>query len=60
MNPTAEFDVIVYGATGFTGRLVAEHIGQASPGKVRWAMSGRSARQAGRRPRRDRRPATRR
>lgn len=37
-----EFDVIVYGATGFTGRLVAEYlIGNARAAK--WAMAGRSA-----------------
>ncbi len=38
------YDVVVYGATGFTGRLVAEHMlaayGAASD--TRWAMAGRS------------------
>jgi short subunit dehydrogenase-like uncharacterized protein len=35
-----EFDIIVYGATGFTGRLVAEYlVAQDTP---RWAMAGRS------------------
>jgi short subunit dehydrogenase-like uncharacterized protein len=42
MNPAADFDVIVHGATGFTGRLVAEHLARHHP-EVRWAMSGRSA-----------------
>jgi len=42
MNPNAEFDVVVHGATGFTGRLVAEHLARHHP-DVRWAMSGRSA-----------------
>ncbi len=42
MNPSAEFDVIVHGATGFTGRLVAEHLAAHHP-DLRWAMSGRSA-----------------
>ncbi len=37
-----EFDVIVYGATGFTGRLVAEYLAQTYPAGVRWAMAGRS------------------
>jgi short subunit dehydrogenase-like uncharacterized protein len=39
-----EFDVIVYGATGFTGRLVAEHMLKlyGAGGQVRWAMAGRS------------------
>ena len=38
-----EFDVIVYGATGFTGRLVAEYLQRTygSGGDVRWAMAGR-------------------
>lgn len=43
MNPEAEFDVVIYGATGFTGRLVAEYM-QAQYGRsVNWAMAGRSA-----------------
>ena len=37
-----EFDVIVYGATGFTGRLVAEYIQKEYGDSVRWAMAGRS------------------
>ena len=39
-----DFDVIVYGATGFTGRLVAEYLVAAYPGDAapRWAMAGRS------------------
>ncbi|HYD88171.1 MAG TPA: saccharopine dehydrogenase NADP-binding domain-containing protein [Vitreimonas sp.] len=38
-----EFDVVVYGATGFTGRLVAEHLLRTygADGDVRWAMAGR-------------------
>jgi short subunit dehydrogenase-like uncharacterized protein len=44
MASERELDVIVYGATGFTGRLVAEYLvsrlsGQDAP---RWAMAGRS------------------
>lgn len=44
MNPNAEFDLIVYGATGYTGRLVAEHLAQryGVGGEVKWAMAGRS------------------
>jgi len=37
-----EFDIIVYGATGFTGRLVAEYLGETYPTGVTWAMAGRS------------------
>jgi len=44
MNPNAEFDIIVYGATGYTGRLVAEYLAQryGVGGQVTWAMAGRS------------------
>ena len=44
MKPDAEFDIIVYGATGYTGRLVAEYLGQryGVGGQVNWAMAGRS------------------
>ena len=38
-----EFDIIVYGASGYTGQLVAEYLfGQYGTGKLRWAMAGRS------------------
>jgi short subunit dehydrogenase-like uncharacterized protein len=45
MNPAAEFDLIVYGASGFTGRLVAEYLSTryGVGGEVSWAMAGRSA-----------------
>ncbi len=40
---TRDFDLIVFGATGFTGRLVADYLrGAAEPGPVRWAIAGRS------------------
>ncbi|OZA91723.1 MAG: saccharopine dehydrogenase, partial [Erythrobacter sp. 34-65-8] len=40
-----QFDIIVYGATGYTGRLVAEHFVREYAGKAdapKWAMAGRS------------------
>ena len=39
-----ELDVIVFGATGFTGRLVAQYLAEryGVDGDVRWAMAGRS------------------
>lgn len=37
-----QFDVVVYGATGFTGRLVAEYLASQYGGDVAWAMAGRS------------------
>ena len=36
----AEFDIVVYGASGFTGRLVAEYL--VKRGIRHWAMAGRS------------------
>ncbi len=40
----ADHDIIVYGATGYTGRLVAEHMLKAygAAGDLSWAMAGRS------------------
>lgn len=39
-----EFDIIVWGASGFTGRLVAEYLIQryGVGGDLRWAMAGRN------------------
>jgi short subunit dehydrogenase-like uncharacterized protein len=44
MRPDTEFDIIVHGATGFTGRLIAEHLHSryGNGNTVKWAMSGRS------------------
>jgi short subunit dehydrogenase-like uncharacterized protein len=39
-DETRDFDIVVYGATGFTGRLVAEYL--VARGIKRWAMAGRS------------------
>ncbi len=45
MAQDREFDVIVYGATGYTGRLVADYLARTygQGGEVKWAMAGRSA-----------------
>lgn len=37
------FDVVVFGATGFAGRLVAEYLQEHHADSVRWAIAGRSA-----------------
>jgi short subunit dehydrogenase-like uncharacterized protein len=44
MKPSSKFDIIVYGATGFTGQLVAEYLAQHYTGNdaPTWAMAGRS------------------
>lgn len=36
------YDVVIFGATGFTGRLVAEYLAAEYGSAVRWAMAGRS------------------
>jgi short subunit dehydrogenase-like uncharacterized protein len=40
MAGAREFDIIVYGATGYTGRLVAEYLKDKTG--LKWAMAGRS------------------
>src|SRR6202035_5601630 len=44
MKPSSKFDIVVYGATGFTGQLVAEYLAANYIGKgaPTWAMAGRS------------------
>jgi short subunit dehydrogenase-like uncharacterized protein len=44
MKPSAEYDIVVYGASGFTGRLVAEYLASrgGEPRDLKWAMAGRS------------------
>lgn len=41
---SAKFDIVVYGATGFTGQLVAEYLAAHYKGdaSLKWAMAGRS------------------
>lgn len=38
-----QYDVIVFGASGYTGKLTAEHITTHLPSDLRWALAGRSA-----------------
>mgnify|MGYP000202668246 CR=1 FL=1 len=44
MSKAREYDVVIWGATGFTGRLVAEYYLKqyGLDGKLKWAMAGRS------------------
>ncbi|MFU8832303.1 MAG: saccharopine dehydrogenase NADP-binding domain-containing protein, partial [Wenzhouxiangella sp.] len=43
-NDQHEFDLVLLGATGFTGRLVAEYLikRHGADGTLRWALAGRS------------------
>ena len=42
MTATREFDIVLYGATGFVGKLTAEYLARAG-GNARIALAGRSA-----------------
>ncbi|MBL4609622.1 MAG: saccharopine dehydrogenase family protein [Pseudomonadaceae bacterium] len=44
MSKDRALDIIVYGATGYTGRLVCEYLNRqyGVNGEVKWAMAGRS------------------
>jgi short subunit dehydrogenase-like uncharacterized protein len=37
-----EYDVVLFGATGFTGGLTAEYLARHAPSGLRWALAGRS------------------
>jgi short subunit dehydrogenase-like uncharacterized protein len=37
-----ELDLVLFGATGFTGRLTAEYLAHHRPDGLRWALAGRS------------------
>jgi short subunit dehydrogenase-like uncharacterized protein len=38
-----EFDIVVFGATGFVGRLIAAYLDRHAPASLRLAIAGRSA-----------------
>ena len=44
MAKKREFDVVVWGASGFTGHLVTEYLAQmhGAGGDLRWAIAGRN------------------
>lgn len=43
MSHAKPFEIVLFGATGFTGRLTAEYLARAStPRPLRWAIAGRS------------------
>jgi len=43
MAETRQYDIVVFGATGYTGKLTAEHIAFSLPTNLKWAIAGRSA-----------------
>ncbi len=42
MADVREFDVVLFGATGFTGGLTADHLARHADPGLRWALAGRS------------------
>lgn len=42
-NAEKEFDIIIFGATGFTGKYVVEYVAKISKDQLKWAVAGRSA-----------------
>ncbi|KAF2101128.1 hypothetical protein NA57DRAFT_65397 [Rhizodiscina lignyota] len=42
VNASPEYDLILLGATGFTGKLCAEYITQHLPTDLKWAVAGRN------------------
>jgi len=44
MKSSSKFDIVVYGATGFTGQLVAEYLAThyKDDAQLKWAMAGRN------------------
>ncbi|HEY4930938.1 MAG TPA: saccharopine dehydrogenase NADP-binding domain-containing protein [Terriglobales bacterium] len=42
MMPEREFDVVLYGATGFTGRQTVRYFAEFAPPDLKWAIAGRN------------------
>ena len=43
MMDKRQYDIVLLGATGFTGKLCAEHIATHLPVNLNWAVAGRSS-----------------
>lgn len=37
-----DYEIVVFGATGFTGQLVAQYLAENAPRDLRWAIAGRN------------------
>ncbi|NYG58687.1 short subunit dehydrogenase-like uncharacterized protein [Nocardioides daedukensis] len=37
-----DYDIVLFGATGFTGGLTAQYLARHAPARLRWAIAGRS------------------
>ena len=40
--PDRAYDIVVFGATGFTGALTADYLARHAPAGARWALAGRN------------------
>ena len=43
MTAARAYDIVLFGATGYTGKLTAEYIAANLPTDLKWAIAGRSA-----------------
>ncbi|HEY0904709.1 MAG TPA: saccharopine dehydrogenase NADP-binding domain-containing protein [Marmoricola sp.] len=43
MPAARAYDIVLFGATGFTGELTAQYLAEHAPASCRWALAGRSA-----------------
>ena len=43
MPQTRQYEIVLLGASGYTGKLCAEHIVSQLPTNLKWAVAGRSA-----------------
>ena len=42
MEGTRQYDVVLFGGTGFTGGLTADYLAEHAPAETRWALAGRN------------------
>jgi short subunit dehydrogenase-like uncharacterized protein len=42
MQHDRDFDIVLFGATGFTGELTAAYLAEHAPADLRWALAGRN------------------
>lgn len=42
MNAARKYEVVVFGATGYTGLLTAEYLARNAPADLKWAIAGRN------------------
>jgi short subunit dehydrogenase-like uncharacterized protein len=42
MEAARQYDVVLFGGTGFTGGLTADYLAEHAPAEMRWALAGRN------------------